>query len=118
VGSIGQANGALSLGSSLQEESSGEQLSLVYVAVTPSGSCPAYQGVSEGTSLAISLFDYGTAPFTPVEFVVNSTVYGGSYPDISPGTMSQYSIVLGSCTRSSGLSVAALDSRGDLVQFA
>lgn len=113
---FGLAGNSASLGASLQQSSAGVQLGLVYAAVPASGSCGAYQGFSEGTSLQVSLYNYGTVSFTPAEFVVNSTAYLGSYGAIGPGAMSLYSVSLGSCAHSSGQTILAYDSRGDEVQ--
>jgi hypothetical protein len=116
LGSIGQAQGESSLGTSLQQSASGKELSLAYIAIAPSGPCPAYKGAEEGTAMTVSLFDYGAVGFTPAEFVVNSTIYLGSYTAISPGTMAQYTVNLGSCAHSTGQTVTAVDSEGDEVQ--
>jgi hypothetical protein len=118
MGGIGQADASVAMGSSLQEAVSGMQLSLVYAAVASSGSCPTYQGVNEGTLLTVSLFDYGTASFTPSVFVVNSTIYPGNYSSMSPGMMNQYLIDLRSCAHGSGLTVVATDAGGGEVQVA
>lgn len=117
MGDVSQSNGSAYLGSTAQAEAAGVQVSLVYAAVASSGSCPAFQGVNEGTSLTVALFDYGTVGFVPAEFVVNSTVYFGSYPSLNPGTMGQYPLTLASCSHPSGLTVVAVDARGDEVQF-
>ncbi|MDG6909286.1 MAG: hypothetical protein JRN08_02860 [Nitrososphaerota archaeon] len=116
VGSFGQAEGGAALGASVQESASGTQLSLAYAAVAPLASCPGYQGTKEGTALTVSLFDYGTLPFTPAQFMVNSTVYGGSYPPLAPGAMGQFVVDLGSCSHTGGLTVVATDVAGDEVQ--
>ena len=116
VGSIGQAQGASSLGASIQSSAYGRELSLVYIVVAPSGTCPPYRGVREGTELTLAMFDYGANGFSPAEFVVNSTVLLGTYPGLSPGTMGQYTITLGSCAHSGGQTVTAIDSEGDVVQ--
>lgn len=116
MGSAGQANASASLGSALQEEGSGVRLSLVYAVVAPSGACPPYRGVDEGTSLTVALFDYGTEGFSPAEIGVNSTLYSGGFPTASPGAMAYYTVVLGTCAHASGLTVAAIDTRGEEVQ--
>lgn len=113
---FGLAAGSASLGTSLQQSSSELRVGLVYSAVVPSGSCPVYQGFTEGTSLTLSFYDYGTVGFAPVEFVLNSTAYAGSYATLTPGTMSQYTIALSSCAHSSGQTVLAVDSQGDEMQ--
>ena len=117
LGSIGQAQGASSLGASLQLSASGRELSLAFAAVAASGPCPAYRGGAEGTVMTLALFDYGASGFVPVEFVINSTIYAGTYPALSPGTMAQYTVSLGSCAHSTGQTVTAVDSAGDEVQF-
>lgn len=116
LGSIGQAQGASSLGASLQRSASGKELSLTYIAVASSGSCPDYMGAAEGTQMTLALFDYGSNGFTPVEFIVNSTIHPGAYPGLSPGTMGQYTVNLGGCAHSSGQTVTVVDSEGDAVQ--
>ncbi|MDG7007026.1 MAG: hypothetical protein JRN06_02140 [Nitrososphaerota archaeon] len=116
LGSIGQAQGAASLGASVQQSASGRELSLAFAAVAASGSCPAYRGGAEGTTLTLALFDYGASGFAPVEFVVNSTVYPGTYPALSPGTMGRYTVSLGSCAHSTGQTVTVVGSAGDEVQ--
>ena len=116
LGSIGQAQGASSLGASLQQSAAGKELSLTYLAVASSGSCPLYGGTAEGTEMALALFDYGSNGFTPVEFIINSTVYPGTYPALSPGTLAQYTVCLGGCAHSPGLTVTVVDSEGDGVQ--
>ena len=117
LGAFNQSAGAESMGTSLQESASGVQVSLVYAAVAPSGSCPAYGGAREGTSLSLALFDYGTVGFAPTELTVNSTVYQGSFPAVSPGAMRLYTITLGTCAHHSGQSIGAVDAEGDEVQF-
>jgi hypothetical protein len=117
VGSVGQANGSAYLGSSMMELRSEIQVGIVYAAVASSGSCPVFQGVNEGTSLTFSLFDYGTVPFTPADFVVNSTIYAGGYATLAPGTAGQYTLSLGACTHPSGLTILAIDAQGDEFQL-
>ena len=116
LGSIGQAQGGSSLGASLELSASGKEISLAYVAVGASGSCPTYRGAGEGTEMTLALFDYGAVGFTPVEFVVNSTILQGSYPALAPGTMGEYVVNVGSCAHSTGQTVIAIDSEGDEVQ--
>ena len=116
LGSIGQAQGASSLGASLQQSASGKELSLAYIATPASGSCPAYRGTAEGTVMTIALFDYGAVGITPAEFIVNSTIYQGTYPAMPPGSLGQYTVSIGSCAHSSGQTVTAVDSEGDEVQ--
>ena len=118
LGTFGQAEGSASMGASLRESASGIQVSLAYATVASSMSCPVYQGVNEGTSLTVSLFDYGTVAFAPTDLIVNSTAYAGSYAPIPPGSMAMYVIGLGSCAHPSGLTIAATDAAGDEVQVA
>ncbi len=117
VGTINQGDGSAALAASAQGAASGVQLSMIYATVAPSGSCPTYQGTGEGTLLTLSLFDYGTTPFAPAEVIVNSTMYAASYPVVTPGTMAQFQISLGSCAHSPGLVVFAVDSGGAEVQI-
>ena len=117
LGTFGQAENSASLGASLQGAASGTRISLVYAAVAPSGPCPPYRGEGEGTSLALYLFDYGEAGFSPSEFVVNSTVYAGGFSAVEPGTLGLYVIPLGSCAHPSGLTILAADAAGDEVQL-
>lgn len=117
LGTFGRAESSASLGASLQGTESGTQISLVYVSVKPSSSCPAYRGVPEGTLLTVYLFDYGGTPFSPSEFAVNSTVYAGNFSAMAPGGMGQYAVTLGSCAHPWGLTIVAADAVGDGVQF-
>ncbi len=117
LGTFGQVQGASSLGASLQQSSSGRALSLTYVAMSSTGSCTTYRGASEGTAMTVALFDYGAVSFVPVEIVVNSTVYPGTYPAVVPGTMGQFTVVLGGCAHSAGQTITAVDAEGDEVQF-
>ncbi len=114
---FGLAESSASLGASLQQKSAGVQLGLSYIAIPSSGSCPVYGGNGEGTSLTIALYNYGSTAFTPAEFVLNSTVYQGSYQTLEPGSLSTYSFALGGCGHGSGMTVVVADSSGDVVQF-
>ena len=117
LGTMGQAQGALSLGGSLQQARAGRELSLAFVAVTPAGSCPAYRGVNEGTAITIALFDYGAEPFVPAALAVNSTIYPGGYAGVPQGGLAQYTVRLGSCAHPTGQTVTAVDAEGDEVQL-
>jgi len=97
----------------LQNSAPGTRVALVYLAVASSKACPTYQGSYEGTSLAVSLYNFGTSDFHPAELVVNATVFAGNFETLTPGSMSVYTIDVGSCTHSSGQSVIALDALGD-----
>jgi hypothetical protein len=116
VGQFSQATNAAAMGASIHESAIGMQLNLVYAAAAPTGSCPSYQGYKEGTSLTVSLFNYGDADFAPAVFFVNSTAYAGTYAPLAAGTMGTYVISLVACAHYSGLTVLALDSAGDGVQ--
>jgi hypothetical protein len=116
VEQFGMATDAASLGTSLELSSSGVQLGFVYAAVAPSAACPVYAGHDEGTSLTVSFFDYGTSPFAPAEFYVNSTAYPGTYPILSPGGLVPYTIDVSTCAHSTGQTVLAVDAAGDEVQ--
>ena len=113
LGSVGQTQDASSVAASLRESASGKELSLVYASTPSSATCPA----NEGTALAFALFDYGSSGFAPVEFAINSTIYPGGYPAVSPGGMAQYAVVVGSCIHAAGQTVMAVDSQGDEAQF-
>jgi hypothetical protein len=118
LGSIGQAEGAASLGASLQQSASGRELSLTYDMVEPSGSCPRYMGATEGTTMTLALFDYGADAFAPVEIIVNSTIHQGNFSALSPGTMGQYTVALGSCAHAAGQTITLVDALGDEAQVA
>ncbi len=106
-----------SLGAALAQSSAGVQLSLVYVTTPPSGSCPAYQGYPEGTTLTVALYNYGTSSFVPAEFIVNSTALPGSYAAVAPGSLLAYTVSPGSCGHSSGQTILVVDSLGDEVEL-
>ena len=118
LGTVGQAEGASSLGASLQQSASGRELSLTFVTVASSGSCPRYMGSNEGTTMTVALFDYGADSFAPAEIIVNATIYPGSYPTLSPGTMGQFVVPLEGCAHSSGQTITAVDAQGEEVQVA
>jgi hypothetical protein len=114
---FGIAADSATLGASLQQATAEVQISLVYSAVPPSGSCPTYGGFGEGTSITVALFDYGTAGFDPGGFLINSTAHVGTYASVGAGTMAEYVIPLGTCAHSSGQTILAFDSAGDEVQL-
>lgn len=114
---FGLGTDSASLGASLRQEAAQTQLGLVYDSVQPSGSCPSYGGYQEGTSLTLAVYDYGTEGFAPSGFVVNSTLYGGSYAALAPGTLGEYTLTLADCAHPSGLTIVAFDGSGDEVQF-
>lgn len=117
VGQFGLASDSASLGSSLSQDLAGTQLSLVYSAVEPSASCPAFGGAQEGTLLSVALYDYGSEAFSPSGFVVNSTVHQGPYASAPPGALTVYTIQLSACAHQSGEAILAYDARGAVVQF-
>jgi len=106
-----------SVGASLQRSSLGVQVGLVYAAVASSGGCPAYQGNNEGTGLSVALYNFGSTTFRPALFVVNSTVFAGTYAALNPHGMSVYAIGLGSCAHTGGQTIVAVDNQGDELQF-
>lgn len=117
LGQFSLAEGSASLGASLVQSSAGVQLGLSYVAVLSSSSCPTHGGYHEGTYLTVAVYNYGSAGFTPAEFVVNSTIYQGNYATSEPGSLSAYSLSLAGCAHASGLTLVVADSSGDEVQF-
>ena len=118
LGQLGLANASASTGAAIQGYSSGVQLALVYVATTPSGSCPVYDGFHEGTTLTISLYDYGTSSFTPEAVALNGSVYPGPYAPLANWTIGSFAVTIGSCAHPSGQTILAIDPQGDEVQFA
>ena len=120
MGQFGLAASSASLSGSLAQRSSGTQVSLIY-AYAGQGSCPAYKGAPEGTTLSLILSDYGSSRFAPVAAFVNGTIYASNYPVVSPGGTATVAIPLlpsGTCAHSSGQTVLLVDSDGDEVQFA
>jgi len=117
VSQLSSAVGSSSLGASVMGASAGKEIALVYATVGSTAGCQPYRGASEGTSLTVVLYDYGTTPFTPAELVDNSTIYTGSYPTLAAGSLSSYTLALGSCAHSSGQSLLAVDPFGDEVQI-
>ncbi len=118
LGQFGLANGAASADAAVRQTSAGVGLSLVYVAVAPSGSCPLYDGYPEGTAMTVSLYNYGAASFAPSEFMVNSTAYPGTYAALGAGTLGAYTILLASCAHASGQTLLILDPAGEGAQVA
>lgn len=106
-----------SLGAAAVQRSAGAQLSLAFAAVPQSASCPSYRGAEEGTTLLVGLFDYGSVPFDPAGFAVNSTVYTGTFGLVAAGGLAQLAIPLGTCAHRSGQTVVAFDAVGDEVQL-
>ena len=120
MGQFGLVASSASLSGSLAQRSSGTQVSLIY-AYVGQGSCPAYKGTPEGTTLSMILFAYGSSRFAPVVAFVNGTIYASSYPIVSQGGSATIAIQLlpsGTCAHSSGQTILLVDSDGDEVQFA
>ncbi len=113
---FGLANGAATADSTARQSAASVELGLVYVAVSPSGSCPVYEGNPEGSTLKVSLYNYGAAPFSPSEFMVNSSVYPGAYPTLGAGSLGSFTISLGGCAHSSGQTLLVLDTAGEGAQ--
>jgi hypothetical protein len=118
ISQFGVSGYSASLGTAVQEASSGKLVSFVYGVATPSGSCPAYRGVNEGTTYTLALYNYGTASFIPTELFLNSTLYGGGgYGAVPTGTLTAFTLTLPACTHSSGQTVLMVDAHGDEVQL-
>jgi flagellin-like protein len=120
IGQYGEASSGSSVAASLEQQAVSGQVSLVIASVSQ-GSCPTYRGAPDGTTLQITLFNYGTEAFEPSGAVVNGTVYhASSYRSMAPGTMGTYSIPLtpsGTCAHSSGQTVLLTTASGGEVQL-
>jgi flagellin-like protein len=115
----GLAAGAAGTASSVKEQASGAQLSFVTASVSGTGACPA-RGGPQGTTLAVTVFDYGTTAFAASEIVVNGTAYFGLLPVVQPGGLATYQVALapsGTCARASGQTVMVADPLGEETQF-
>jgi FlaG/FlaF family flagellin (archaellin) len=119
VGQFGLQSGSASAANGVSEATAGKLVSLVYAAVASgSGGCTgSYQGVAEGTSFSMVLFDYGSAKFSPVAIYVNSTQYVAPYPVLLPGGSASYSLTLAGCAHASGQTVLVTDQSGDEVEL-
>jgi len=117
LGQFALANESASLSAMAQEASARIQMGLVYFVTVSSESCPMYGGYHEGTTLEIAIYDYGGAPFTPAEMILNSTAYTGTYAPMEAGTLGTYAFTVATCSHSSGQTVIVVDSKGDEVQF-
>ncbi len=113
---FGLANGSASQDAGARQSAAGVDLALVYAAVSPSAACPTYSGYQEGTTLTISIYNYGAGPFTPSELAVNSSVYAGAYATLGAGALGTYAIPLGTCAHPSGQTVLVLDVAGEGTQ--
>ena len=114
---FGLVANAASVGASLQSSSSGVQVGLVYAEVVSSRSCPSYQGTIEGTTLSVSLYNFGSTSFIPSLVAVNGTAYAGGFSPLVPQNIGVYTIGLGSCAHSGGQTIVAVDALGDELQF-
>ena len=119
IAHFGSASQSSALASSLQDQSVGKQVSLVYGTVPNpgSGGCRTlYGGFAEGTGYVLVLFNFGTTAFTPAQILLNGTLLsGGPYAALPPGQMAAYSLTL-SCAHPSGQTFFLIDSVGDVVQ--
>lgn len=122
VGGFGAAASSASFASSLQAQASGREVAFVDSSVGSQSSCPAYQGAQEGQTLVVTLFNYGSAAFTPDEFVVNGSVYySSSFQSLQAGALGTYSVSLqpaGSCAHPTGQALMVVDPSGDEFQYA
>ena len=118
------AQNSASLAASVQQASAGKLVSLVYDAVAQgSGGCTAvYGGYTEGTSITVALYNYGTVAFTPSAVFGNSTLIpssgwsGTPSNSMAPGSMTTFTAALTSCAHQSGQTLLFVDSFGDEVQ--
>jgi flagellin-like protein len=115
IGQFNLAQNSASLAAAVQQQSAGKLISLVYSAVTQSGSCPVYGGYNEG-SLTLELYNYGTVSFTPSEAFINGTLYSGA-GSIAASSMGAFSFASPSCVHPSGQTILLVDSYGDEVQI-
>ena len=113
LGQFGLSNGSAAESAALMQSASGVDLSLVFVSVSSSGSCPQFGGYNEGTTITVSIFNYGVSAFTPSEIMDNSSVFSGAYPTTAPGSLGEYTLDLGRCSHSAGQTLLALDSTGE-----
>lgn len=117
LGQFNQAAGESSLGASMGVRGAGTLVSLLYVVVPSSPSCPSYGGVEEGVSVTVSVYNYGTQGFTPSLLAVNSTVFPGNYAEVLPGAMGDFTVALAECAHASGETLVLADSTGEVFQF-
>ena len=109
----------------VQQASAGKLVSLVYDTVTQgSGGCTAaYEGYTEGVTLTVALYNYGTVVFTPSEVFDNATLVsssnwsGAPSSNVTPGGMTTFTMALASCAHPSGQTLLLVDSYGDEVQL-
>lgn len=125
INQFGLAQDSASTAALVQQASAGKLVSLLYDAVAQgSGGCTAaYEGYTEGTTLTVALYNYGTFVFAPSEVFDNATLVsssnwsGSPSNGVSPGGMTTFTIVLASCAHPSGQTLLLVDSYGDEVQL-
>lgn len=123
VNQFSQSGNTGSLAATVQQASEGKAVAFVYFAVASGSGSPAcsstYQGVTEGKSSTLALYNYGTAGMNPTEVFVNGTlVYSGTgFGNIPPGALTTLGISLTSCAHQVGQTILLVDSHGDEVQF-
>ena len=117
LGQFVLANDAASINATTLENSASIQLGLVYFEVASSTSCPIYGGYHEGTMVEVAIYDYGVAPFTPSQIILNGTVYAGNYASLLPGSLGTYAFTTETCLHSAGQTVVVVDSVGGEAQF-
>ncbi len=112
---------AAAQGAASQEQAAANRLlSLVYATVTPgSGGCiTTYSGATEGTSLNVAIYDYGSTPFDTAYVFVNGTVYGGSgYGTIEANSLAQFTLTMSSCIHQTGQTILLVDVNGGELQI-
>lgn len=107
-----QAGNAAGNAAANQQQASSELLSFVYTSVVQgSGGCStSYQGVTEGTSLTLAFYNYGTTPFNTGVTYINGTAYSGiGVSQIPAGTYISWTLTMGSCVHSTGQSIVLTD---------
>jgi len=117
LGQFALANDSASLSALTQDASDRTQIGMVYVAVSPSVSCPLFGGYHEGTTVRIAVYNYGESPFTPAEIILNESLYAGSYAPLGPGSLGTYTLMVTKCAHASGQTVIVADSAGDEVEI-
>ncbi len=112
-----------SLASSVQQATAGKLISFVYFTVAPGSGTPScsttYQGVTEGKTSTLSLYNYGTASLNPTELFVNGTLeYSGTgLGNIVPASLTTYTLTLSSCAHPTGQTILLVDAYGDELQL-
>jgi hypothetical protein len=118
LGQFGQANSSGAVALSVQEKSALSEVAFVYAAASQTSGCPIFQGASEGATLNVTLFDYGDAPFAPVEAILNGTLHVSDFNTVRPGSMGWVAVPLGgACAHADGQNVVLADAHGGEIQF-